>query len=140
MTPDLEIRRAFTVFQLMTILEEPRNFLIIIEHDPCSTRMPQGMVDYFSQGLHDAAKEATVLFTHMELIHFWRGYDQKCPQSILLRRRTEIYDEVELFEAQKDKKSDGLQARGEPRKHEPILRLANLILDFGQQECCWQYF
>jgi hypothetical protein len=29
-----EIRRAFTVFQLMTILEEARNSLIVIEHDP----------------------------------------------------------------------------------------------------------
>jgi hypothetical protein len=31
---DLEIRRAFTVFQLMTILEESRHTLIILEHDP----------------------------------------------------------------------------------------------------------
>lgn len=31
---DLEIRRAFTVFQLMTILEEARHTLITIEHDP----------------------------------------------------------------------------------------------------------
>ena len=30
---DLEIRRAFTVFQLMTILEEARHSLIVIEHD-----------------------------------------------------------------------------------------------------------
>ena len=39
---DLEIRRAFTVFQLMTILEEARHSLIIIEHDRCSTRTPRG--------------------------------------------------------------------------------------------------
>jgi hypothetical protein len=31
---DQEIRRAFTVFQPMTILEEARHSLIIIEHDP----------------------------------------------------------------------------------------------------------
>jgi protein-arginine kinase len=30
---DLEIRRGFTVFQLMTILEEARKSLILIEHD-----------------------------------------------------------------------------------------------------------
>jgi hypothetical protein len=30
----LEIRRAFTVFYLMTILEEARHSLIAIEHDP----------------------------------------------------------------------------------------------------------
>jgi len=34
---DLDIRRAFTVFQLMTILEEASHTLIIIEHDPCFT-------------------------------------------------------------------------------------------------------
>jgi hypothetical protein len=30
----LQIRRAFIVFRLMTILEEARYSLIIIEHDP----------------------------------------------------------------------------------------------------------
>jgi hypothetical protein len=30
----MEIRRAFTVFQLMIILEEARHSLILIEHDP----------------------------------------------------------------------------------------------------------
>ncbi len=37
----LEIRRAFTCFQLMTILEEAHHSIIIVEHDPCSTRTPQ---------------------------------------------------------------------------------------------------
>ena len=58
---DLEIRRAFTVFQLMTILEEPRHSLIVIEHDPLLYEDAQDMVEYVSQGLHDAAKEAAVL-------------------------------------------------------------------------------
>jgi hypothetical protein len=31
---DLEIRRAFTTFQLMTILEEARHSLVLVEHDP----------------------------------------------------------------------------------------------------------
>ena len=31
---DLEIRRAFTAFQLLTILEEARHTLIFVEHDP----------------------------------------------------------------------------------------------------------
>jgi hypothetical protein len=30
----LEIRRAFTVLQLVTILEEAHHSLIVIEHDP----------------------------------------------------------------------------------------------------------
>jgi hypothetical protein len=45
----------------MTILEEARHSLIIIEHDPLLYEDAQGMVEYVSQGLHDAAKEAAVL-------------------------------------------------------------------------------
>ena len=54
-------RQAFSVFQLMTILEESRHSLIVIEHDPMLYEDAQGMVEYVSQGLHDAAKEAAVL-------------------------------------------------------------------------------
>jgi DNA polymerase I len=68
----LEIRRAFTVFQLMTILEEARHFLIIVEHDPMLYENAQEMVEYVSQGLHDAAKEAQSCFTHLEPILSWR--------------------------------------------------------------------
>ena len=45
----------------MTILEEARHSLIIIEHDPMLYEDAQGMVEYVSLGLHDAAKEAAVL-------------------------------------------------------------------------------
>ena len=37
---ELEIRRAFAVFQLMTILEEPRHSLILIKHDLSLHRTP----------------------------------------------------------------------------------------------------
>jgi DNA polymerase I len=58
---DLEIRRAFTVFQLMTILEEARHTLIIIEHDPLLYEDATGMIDLASQTMSDAAKEVAVL-------------------------------------------------------------------------------
>jgi hypothetical protein len=58
---DLEIRRAFTVFQLTTILEEGRHTLIIIEHDPLFCDDAAGMIDLASQAMSDAAKEAAVL-------------------------------------------------------------------------------
>jgi hypothetical protein len=45
----------------MTILEEARHSLIIIENDPILYEDAQGMVEYVSQGLYDAAKEAAVL-------------------------------------------------------------------------------
>ncbi len=57
----LEIRRGFTVFQLMTILEEAHHSLILVEHDPLIYEGAQEMAEYVSQALKDAAKEAAVL-------------------------------------------------------------------------------
>jgi hypothetical protein len=57
----LEIRRAFTVFQLMTILEEARSTLIFIKHDSLLYEDATGMVGLVSQAMSDAAKEAAVL-------------------------------------------------------------------------------
>ena len=45
----------------MTVLEEARHYLIIIEHDPLLYENAPEMTEYVSQGLHDAAKEAAVL-------------------------------------------------------------------------------
>jgi hypothetical protein len=58
---DLEIRRAFTVFQLMTILEEARHSIVFVEHDPLLYEDAAEMTEYVSQALRDAAKEAAVL-------------------------------------------------------------------------------
>ena len=69
---DLDIRGAFTVFQLMTILEEARHSLIIIEHDPLLYEDAQGMIEYVSQGLPDAAKKPPSCFTHLIPILSWR--------------------------------------------------------------------
>jgi len=57
----LEIRRGFTVFQLMTILEEAHHSLILIEHDPLLYDDAKEMTEYISHALCDAAKEAAVL-------------------------------------------------------------------------------
>jgi len=53
----IEIHRAFTVFQLMTILEEARHNLIMIEHDPLLYEDATGMIDMASQAMNDAAKK-----------------------------------------------------------------------------------
>jgi hypothetical protein len=58
---DLEIRRGFTVFQLMTILEEAHHSLILVEHDPMLYEDAQEMAEYVSQALREAAKDATIL-------------------------------------------------------------------------------
>lgn len=58
---DLDIRRAFTLFQLMTVLEEAKHSLILIEHDPLLYEDAAEMVDYVSRALSDSAKETAVL-------------------------------------------------------------------------------
>jgi hypothetical protein len=58
---DLEVRRTFTAFQLMTILEETRHPLVIVEHDPSLYEDAAEMVEYVSHALSDAAKEAALL-------------------------------------------------------------------------------
>jgi hypothetical protein len=57
----LQVRRAFTVFQLMTVLEESCHSLLIIEHDPLLYQDAEEMTEYVSQAMRAAAKESIVL-------------------------------------------------------------------------------
>ena len=57
----LEVRRGFTVFQLMTILEENHHSIIFLEHDPLLYEDATEMTEYVSLALRDAAKETAVL-------------------------------------------------------------------------------
>jgi hypothetical protein len=59
-TTELDIRRAFTSFQLMTILEENHHSFLIVEHEMLYEDAKE-MVEYVAQALADASKEAAVL-------------------------------------------------------------------------------
>jgi len=56
-----EVRRAFTSFQLMTILEENRHSFLIVEHDPMLYEDAGEMVEYVAQALKQTSREATTL-------------------------------------------------------------------------------
>ena len=58
---ELDVRRAFTSFQLMTILEENHHSFLIVEHDPQLYEDSQEMVGYLAQALKQTSREATVL-------------------------------------------------------------------------------
>jgi hypothetical protein len=58
---ELDIRRAFTSFQLMTILEENHHSFLIIEHDPLLYEDANEMVEYVAQALKQTSREATIL-------------------------------------------------------------------------------
>ena len=68
----LEVRRAFTSFQLMAILEENHHSFLIIEHDPMLYEEAGEMVEYVAQGVKQTSHEATILLyapaldTHLE--------------------------------------------------------------------------
>ena len=57
----LEVRRAFTSFQLMTILEENHHSFLIVEHDPMLYEDAGEMVEYVAQALKQTSREATIL-------------------------------------------------------------------------------
>lgn len=58
---DLDIRRSFTAYQLLTILEESHHTIIFIEHDPLLYEEAQDLPDYVSQAMKEVAKDAMVL-------------------------------------------------------------------------------
>jgi hypothetical protein len=58
---ELEVRRAFTSFQLMTILQENHHSFLIVEHDPLLYEDSQEMVGYLAQAFKQTSREATVL-------------------------------------------------------------------------------
>jgi len=58
---ELDVRRAFTSFQLMTILEENHHSFLIVEHDPMLYEDASEMVEYIAQHLRQTSREATVL-------------------------------------------------------------------------------
>ncbi len=57
----LEVRRAFTAFQLMTILEENRHTLLILEHDPLLYEDAREMVVFAALAMKEASKSSIVL-------------------------------------------------------------------------------
>jgi DNA polymerase I len=58
---ELEIRRAFTSFQLMTVLEENHHSFLIIEHDPSLYEDAGEMVEYLAEALRQTSRDATIL-------------------------------------------------------------------------------
>ena len=58
---EVEVRRAFTVYKLMTILEENHHSFLIVEHDPLLYEDAGEMVEYLAQALKQTSREATIL-------------------------------------------------------------------------------
>jgi hypothetical protein len=58
---ELDIRRAFTAYQLMTILKEAYQTLIIFEHDPSLFEDASEMAEYIGQALKESSNGSSVL-------------------------------------------------------------------------------
>ncbi|MGB7544795.1 MAG: hypothetical protein WBL92_04255, partial [Methanothrix sp.] len=58
---ELDVRRAFTSFQLMTILDENHHSFLIVEHDPMLYEDAEHMIEYVAQHLRQTSREATIL-------------------------------------------------------------------------------
>jgi len=58
---DLDIRRAFTAFQLLSILEETEHTVVFIEHDPTLYENLQESLDYVSMAMREVASHSAVV-------------------------------------------------------------------------------
>jgi hypothetical protein len=58
---DLDIRRAFTAYQLLTILKEAYQTLIIFEHDPSLFEDTSELTEYVGHALKEASEGSAVL-------------------------------------------------------------------------------
>lgn len=58
---ELDIRRAFTAHQLMTILKEAYQTLILVEHDPSLFEDAREMAEYIDQALKEASNGSSML-------------------------------------------------------------------------------
>jgi len=58
---DLNVRRAFTAFQLLTILEEAHHTLVFVEHDPTLYEDFEESLEYVSMALKDLAGNSTII-------------------------------------------------------------------------------
>ena len=52
---ELDVRRAFTSFQLMTILDENHHSFLIVEHDPMLYEDAEHMIEYVAQHLRQTS-------------------------------------------------------------------------------------
>jgi DNA polymerase I len=98
---ELEIRRAFTVFQLMTILEENHHSFLIVEHDPMLYEDAKEMVEYVAQALKQTSRETTILL-----------YSPALDPS--LEKMTELADRVFCFYEMPKAPAKG-RAKAEPK-------------------------
>ena len=58
---ELDVRRAFTAYQLLTILKEAYQTLIILEHDPSLFEDVSEMAEYVGHALKEASEGSAVL-------------------------------------------------------------------------------
>jgi DNA polymerase I len=58
---ELDVRRAFTAYQLLTILKEAYQTLIILEHDPSLFEDASEMAEYIGQALKESSNGSSVL-------------------------------------------------------------------------------
>ncbi len=93
----LEIRGAFTVSQLMTILEEAQHSLIIVEHDPMLyDDAAAETVEYISHALGDAAEEAALLLYSPEVDPFLEDLMKTADRAFFSKKHLRHSDGPEL--------------------------------------------
>jgi DNA polymerase I len=58
---EMDVRRAFTAYQLLTVLEENHHTLLIIEHDPMLYQDEPSLQEYISKALREVASQGRAI-------------------------------------------------------------------------------
>jgi len=83
---ELDVRRAFTASQLLSIAEEAHHTFVFIEHDPTLYSESDGMTEYVSLALRELSRESTVVLYSSGLDDQLRAISIKADRVFCLER------------------------------------------------------
>ncbi len=94
---NFDIRRAFTVFQLLKILEESHQTSIFMEHDPTLYEDHKDLIDYVSLALKDKSHSSTILLYSSSLDPYIGEISLKSDRVILIEGHRRGYFVKDIF-------------------------------------------
>jgi len=81
---EFDIRRAFTAFQLLSILEEAHHTFVFVEHDPTLYEDFEEPLEYISMALKDLASSSTAILYSPGFDPFLRALSKRADRIFYL--------------------------------------------------------
>ncbi len=88
---NFDVRRAFTAFQLLAILEESHHSSIFMEHDPTLYEDNRDLLEYISLAIKDRSHHSTVLLYSPSFDLFLNEMLQKADRIVVIEEHRRGY-------------------------------------------------